>query len=136
MGLGIKWLKIFFNTGEIISRHFLKVLKVACKISEDIIKPDSNYNDVIAEYICTSTPFQCYLYIGAVLEPLMVRMSKLDSHKTNKPNIFGERNFLRKISWLIKALTNTIISPTFVDVIKLHVILENAKRSLTTYTLH
>ncbi|KAK2982367.1 hypothetical protein RJ640_008961 [Escallonia rubra] len=94
---------MFQHSGETISRHFHKVLDVVRKLSEEIIKPDSNYNVVVPEYIRTSSKY--YPLFKDCIGAIDGTRSKLDSHKTNKPNILGERDFLHKISWLLLILT-------------------------------
>ncbi|KAK3038744.1 hypothetical protein RJ639_028351 [Escallonia herrerae] len=64
MGLGIDWLKICFNT---LVRRSIDIF-TKCWMLYDIIKPDSNYNDVVPEYILTSRKYYPFFkdYIGAI----------------------------------------------------------------------
>ncbi|KAK3000525.1 hypothetical protein RJ639_021864, partial [Escallonia herrerae] len=55
---------MFQHSGETISRHFHKVLRAVCKLSEDIIKPDSNYINVVPEYIRTSSKYYPYFKVS------------------------------------------------------------------------
>ncbi|CAI9269664.1 unnamed protein product [Lactuca saligna] len=51
-GCSNRFVQEFFNhSGETIHRHFHTVLEAVLKLSADIIKPDTNYNDDVPEYI-------------------------------------------------------------------------------------
>ncbi|CAI9269988.1 unnamed protein product [Lactuca saligna] len=63
-GCGNRLVQEFFNhSGEIVHRHFHKVLDVVVNLSKDIIKPKANYNEAIPEHILNNPRYYPYFKV-------------------------------------------------------------------------
>ncbi|CAI9269987.1 unnamed protein product [Lactuca saligna] len=92
-GCGNRLVQEFFNhSGEIVHRHFHKVLDVVVNLSKDIIKPKANYNEAIPEHILNNPRYYPYFKdcIGAIDGTHM--KASVPQHEQIK--FIGRKNFV------------------------------------------